>query len=167
MNNFPQNEALQFRKPSAEDGSRVWRLIKETAVLDLNSSYCYIMLCDLFKETCAVAEQNGELVGFVSAFQPSERKNTLFIWQIAVAESERGQGVGLSLLKQLLEREENAGIRTIEATVSTSNIPSRSLFAHLAKDLGSSYEEGNGYSAHLFPGNAHEDENWIRIQIKG
>lgn len=160
------NQNVLIRMPSAEDGTKVWELVKHTGVLDVNSAYSYIMLCDLFKEACAVAEQSTEIVGFVSSLQLTKRKNSLFIWQIAVTKSQRGQGIGLSLLKELLSRKENSEVRTIEATICPSNISSRSLFARLANELGSTLEQYSGYSSHLFPEGAHEDENWIRIQIR-
>jgi L-2,4-diaminobutyric acid acetyltransferase len=160
------NPNVLIRMPSAHDGAKVWELVKHTRVLDVNSAYSYIMLCDLFKGTCAVAEQSGEIVGFVSSFQLAERRNALFIWQIAVTETLRGQGIGLSLLKELLSRQENAEIRSIEATISPSNVSSGSLFGRLATELGSTLEQYNGYSSHLFPDGAHEDENWIRIHIR-
>ncbi|QKS46572.1 diaminobutyrate acetyltransferase [Paenibacillus cellulosilyticus] len=163
---MPANQSVLIRKPSAEDGAKVWELVKHAEVLDVNSAYSYIMLCDLFRGTCAVAEQNGKIVGFVSSFHPSERENTLFIWQIAVAKSHRGQGIGISLLKELLERDENSEVRTIETTISPSNTPSKSLFGRLAKELGSTIEQYNGYSSNLFPEGAHEEEKWIRIQLR-
>ncbi len=84
------NQNVLIRMPSAEDGTKVWELVKHTGVLDVNSAYSYIMLCDLFKEACAVAEQSTEIVGFVSSLQLTKRKNSLFIWQIAVTKSQRG-----------------------------------------------------------------------------
>ncbi|RAI89557.1 diaminobutyrate acetyltransferase [Paenibacillus pabuli] len=160
------NKTMLFRKPSTKDGANIWRLAKESKLLDLNSPYCYIMLCDLFKGTCAVAELDEEIVGFVSAFRIVERPATLFIWQITVAESYRGKGIGLSLLQQICMREENSKIQIVETTISPSNVPSLSLFRKFAENMESRCEELTGYPAHLFPGSGHEDEKLFRIILE-
>src|SRR5699024_86488 len=59
---------FHFRKPTKEDGAAVWNLINDMGVLDLNSSYSYIMWCEIFAETSIVAERDGETVGFISGF---------------------------------------------------------------------------------------------------
>lgn len=169
INSKVNDQSYEFliRKPTVNDGSMVWNLVKEAGELDVNSPYSYIMLFDLFKDTCAVAEIKEKIVGFVTAFKPSERKNALFIWQIAVAETHRGLGIGISLLKQLLEREENLGVRTVEATISPSNIPSRLLFNRLAKEFDTIIEISDGYTSNLFPENTNQTEDRVRIRVRG
>lgn len=54
----------RFRVPGAEDGAKVWELIRQAGSLDLNSPYSYLMLCDYFRDTCVVAEDNFGIVGF-------------------------------------------------------------------------------------------------------
>ena len=51
-----QREAIVYRPPSVEEGTAVWQLIRDAGVLDLNFTYCYLLLCKHFSETCAVAE---------------------------------------------------------------------------------------------------------------
>lgn len=163
--------AAKLRKPSRQDGAAVWELIKQAGTLDLNSAYCYVMLCDHFRDTCVLAEDAaGEAAGFVSAYRIPGRPDTLFVWQIAVAASHRGQGMALALLEQLRKQaaEEHgaAGIRFIETTVSPSNIASRRLMAAFAAHNNCGIEElpGKGYAAGLFPdGHAHEDEPVLRL----
>jgi L-2,4-diaminobutyric acid acetyltransferase len=64
-----------FRKPTKEDGAAVWELIKHTGVLDLNSSYSYLMWCDIFSGTSVVAQREGETVGFISGFINPDKPN--------------------------------------------------------------------------------------------
>ncbi len=84
----------RFRVPGAEDGAKVWELIRQAGSLDLNSPYSYLMLCDYFRDTCVVAEDNFGIVGFLSAFRSQKREDTLFIWQVAVAGTHRKKRTG-------------------------------------------------------------------------
>lgn len=152
-----------MRRPRVEDGKQIWQLVRDTGVLDLNSAYSYLMLCKFFADTCVVAEAGGEIVGFVSAYRLPARDDTLFVWQVAVAESQRGKGLGRSLLKELLGREACAKIRFLEATVCPSNLPSQSLFRGLARDLATPCTVSDCFPADFFPGGHHEDEMTFRI----
>ncbi|SDE15272.1 L-2,4-diaminobutyric acid acetyltransferase [Paenibacillus sp. UNCCL117] len=152
-------ESISCRKPQKEDGAAVWRLVKETGTLDLNSVYCYILLCDYFKETCVIAEADGEIAGFVSAFRPPEHPDRLFVWQIAVSPGKQRRGIGRMLLQELLSRVEPDTIRHIEATISPSNAASRALFLSLAKREKLECHWSAGYRTSLFPAEqAHEEE---------
>lgn len=154
---------IQFRKPRPEDGKKIWSLVDSTGVLDLNSAYSYMMLCKYFPDTCAVAEKDGRVVGFVSAFHSPDDPQTLFVWQVAVAQSERRKGLGIRLLKEILGREACREIRYLETTISPSNMASQSLFQTLARDLKAPCRVLTGFSANLFPGGNHEDEPLYRI----
>ena len=158
--------SVTVRQPVPQDGAAVWELIRRAGTLDLNSAYCYLLLCDRFGDTCAVAEQEGRLIGFVSAFFSADRPDTLFVWQIGVDDAYRGQGIGASLIRAVIERPAcRSRIRYIEATVSPSNRASNRLFERLADDLKVRLAHADdGYEAALFPvGTAHEDEPLIRI----
>ncbi|PTM59620.1 diaminobutyrate acetyltransferase [Desmospora activa DSM 45169] len=156
-------DITRFRAPRKEDGLDVWRLIKEAGTLDLNSPYSYLMLCDLFSDTCVIAEEKGKIVGFVSAFLSPDSPDTIFIWQVGVAQSQRGKGLGKRLLREVLRRKACAGVRFLEATVSPSNIPSQSLFRSLAREKKTNCRTRKRYGEELFPGNGHEAEWTFRI----
>src|SRR5690625_6912899 len=87
------------------------------------------MYCEIFAETSIVAERDGETVGFISGFIHPDTPNTLFIWQVAVNQSERGQGLGTKMLFQLLNRDYREPVQYLEATVRseehTSELQSR------------------------------------------
>ena len=161
--------AVTARAPDARDGAAVWELVRRAGTLDLNSAYCYLLLCDRFGDTCAVAEREGKLVGFASAFFAQDRPDTLFVWQIAVDAGLRGQGVGAALLHAIAARPANRSrMRGIEATVSPSNEASNRLFRRFAASCGAALTYGDGgYGAKLFPSGtaqtAHEDEPLLRI----
>lgn len=150
----------RFREPRLEDGAEVWKLVKNTRILDLNSSYSYLMWCSHFSATSVIVEANNEIIGFISGFIKPTSPNRLFIWQVAVAESARGKGLASKMLHHLLSRESCTNINYIETTVSPSNIPSQKLFHGLARDLKTEIHVSKGFTANEFPEQGHEDE-WL------
>ena len=147
-----------FREPCLEDGAEVWKLIKQTGVLDLNSSYSYLMWCTYFGDTSIVIESDDKIVGFVSAFIKPASPNKLFVWQVAVAESERGKGFASKMLHQLLKRNACEDIQFIETTITPSNIASQKLFQGLARDLKTELQVSDCFNTNDFPEKGHEDE---------
>ncbi|AXI00896.1 diaminobutyrate acetyltransferase [Sporosarcina sp. PTS2304] len=152
-----------FREPNVKDGKEIWQLIKDTQVLDLNSSYSYLLWADQFSETSIVVEKDAKIVGFISGFIQPKADNTLFIWQVAVDESARGKRLASRMLQSILQRSACRNVQFLEATVTPSNIPSTKLFKGLARDLETECMISDGYPAHLFPSGDHEAEELFRI----
>ncbi len=138
----------------------MWQLARDSASLDLNSPYCYLLLCSHFADTSLVAEQHGEIVGFVVAYRPPTRPDSIFVWQIAVAASHRGAGLARRLLETLVEQPAVRDVRQLEATVTPSNEASRRLFLGFARRFSAPCREEEAFSAELFPSaaTAHEPE---------
>lgn len=125
----------------------MWRLVRATGTLDLNSAYLYVLLADRFSGTCAIAEQDGELVGLLTGFVPPEDPETYFVWQIGVAERARGGGLAGRLIDEVLAR--LPSVRFLEATVAPSNRASLALFTKTARRNGTSLIIQGGYGADL------------------
>jgi L-2,4-diaminobutyric acid acetyltransferase len=122
-----------------------------------------MLVCSHFKETSVVVEEEGGIVGLVSGYLDPEQSDTLFVWQVAVDVSVRGQGVALKMLQSLLKRERLEGIRYIETTISPSNAASQNLFKRLAATLETEITEQPYFEQNLFGGEAHEDEHLFRV----
>src|SRR5699024_7416745 len=148
-----------FRKPTLEDGAQVWELVKSTGVLDLNSSYQYLMWCQYFSDTSVVVEQDGKIVGCISGFTNQQQTNTLFVWQVAVHESHRAKGLATNMIHYMLDQDDCKTINYVEATISPSNIPSQKLFQGLARDLNTDIKVSDCSKASDFPETGHEDED--------
>jgi len=140
----------------------MWRLVQDST-LDSNSPYAYLMLARYFAETCVLAERDGELGGFVSAFIPPEQPDALFVWQVGVGPLARGRGLATQLVAAALARKVDEGVRFVEATVTPSNSASLALFRGIAAKLGTRCKEAPCFAADLFPGNGHEEELLLRI----
>lgn len=167
MSSEPKTEAghssaVHCRAPTVDDGAAIWRLVRDSGQLDLNSSYVYLMLCQEFSATCAVAESDDGVVGFVTGYRPPQRPDTLFVWQVGTAASARGQGVASRLILEILQREASGDLRYVEATVDPDNGPSRALFSGLARKLQTGIDEQAYFEADHFPGE-HAPEPLFRI----
>lgn len=158
-------QEFALRHPTLDDAPWMWRLVRETGVLDENSQYVYLLLCRDFSQTCLVAERDGQLAGFVTAYRPPQRSDVLFIWQVGVSAISRRQGLGLRLLTELVSRCRNGGsaIQFVEATVAPSNTASLRLFEALAKQVEAPLAEADGFHASHFRFDNHEAEPLIRI----
>ncbi|RSL32543.1 diaminobutyrate acetyltransferase [Salibacterium salarium] len=160
--NVSTMDALTFEKPKVEDGADMWELVKNST-LDLNSSYKYIMMCEFFAETCVVAKEKDELVGFVTAFIPPEKQDTVFVWQVGVDPSQRGKGLASRLINDLVQRVSDKNVEYLEATVTPSNEASQALFKKVARTYGTNCEVSECFAEDLFPGDEHEAELTFRI----
>lgn len=151
--------AFSLRRPVATDGYALSQLIERCPPLDTNSVYCNLLQCTDFSATAIAADNNdGELVGFISGYRPPARPDTLFIWQVAVDSSMRGQGLGISMLMALIERTAAEGVCWLETTISPGNGASEALFAKAFRQLDVTASTEVVFSrAHHFNGQ-HDDE---------
>ncbi|WP_096435680.1 diaminobutyrate acetyltransferase [Alteribacter populi] len=157
-----ENDTLFLTKPTLADGADMWNLVNDST-LDLNSSYKYLMMCEFFSETCVVAKQQDQLVGFITAFIPPEQEDVVFIWQVGVDSSQRGKGVASKMLDELISRKACRHVRYLEATVTPSNVASESLFRRLARDHSTDCTVTTCFPAEAFPEDDHESELTYRI----
>ncbi len=141
----------------------MFRIVKESKVLDVNSSYSYLMWSKYFNQTSIIAECENNVIGFVSGFLQPESPDTLFIWQVAVDHKHRGKGLATKLIEQLLNQLESEKVNFLEATVTPSNIPSSKLFKGIAKKKDTNYRIFECFSEEQFPDSVHEPEMTYRI----
>ncbi|MGO2112384.1 MAG: diaminobutyrate acetyltransferase [Pseudoclavibacter sp.] len=148
-----------------EHGADVWRVAKGTDELDLNSSYMYLLLVRDFADTCRVAVDGDEVVAFVLGYRRSEDPETLFVWQVAVAESHRGEGLASRLVDDLVAANVDAEdpIRFVETTVTEDNLASRNLFGSLARRWNTKLVTESLFEEAHFP-DSHDAE---RLHIIG
>lgn len=152
-----------IRAGTAKDGAGVWRVVRDSGVLDVNSSYAYLLFLDHFGGTSVVAEHEGEVVGFVTGFRPPREPEAIFVWQVAVGESMRGRGLARRLLNELVRLPGCDGVRTMLTTVTPSNGPSQALFRSFARGVGAEVEVSSYFGEELFPEGGHEPEELYRI----
>jgi len=159
---------ITFEPPGPQDGAALWRLARDSQALDLNSPYSYLLWCRDFAATSVVARRaDGRPVGFVTGYRRPERPEALMIWQVAVDDACRGQGLAGRLLDHLVERLRPEGVRALETTVTPDNVASRRLFASFAERHGARLERVVLFPEHAFPddsGEPHLAEELHRIE---
>lgn len=110
------------------------RLVHDCPPLDPNSSYCNLLQCSHFKSTSIAAIHQDALVGSVTAYCPPEQPDTLFVWQVAVHASMRGQGLAREMLRRLYAHMALQGVRFVETSITADNEASQRLFAGFAAE---------------------------------
>ncbi|MEV6318474.1 diaminobutyrate acetyltransferase [Streptomyces sp. NPDC051776] len=159
-------EGIVIDTPRVEDGAAIWRIARDSQVLDLNSSYSYLLWCRDFAGTSVVArdEDSGEPVGFVTGYIRPERPQTLVVWQVAVDRAQRGRGLAASLLDGLTARVTGElGVRRVETTITPDNTASNRLFTSFAERHGASVDREVLFHGGLFPDGGHEPEVLYKI----
>ncbi|WP_189548735.1 diaminobutyrate acetyltransferase [Streptomyces lavendofoliae] len=160
----PAAPAIGIDAPRVEDGAAIWRIARDSEVLDLNSSYSYLLWCRDFAGTSLVARgADGEPIAFVTGYVRPQRPRTLVVWQVAVDKAHRGRGLAGVLLDALTARVAGQGVDTVETTVTPDNTASDRLFTSYAERRGASLEREVLFDGGLFPEGSHEPEVLYRI----
>lgn len=142
---------VTIAEPVSTDGPQLWRLARDSGVLDVNSSYAYLLWCRDFAGTSAVARADGTVVGFVTGFLRPEAPDTVMIWQVAVDAGQRGRNLAGRMLHAIVDRLILQGVRWMHTTVSPSNEASIRLFTALARDRGTEIERRELFAPEDFP----------------
>lgn len=138
-----------IRHPKLEDGSAVWKIVKESGLAQ-NSPYIYLLMCDQFASTCAVAELDDQLQGIALGFYLPDKEKTLFLWQIGILGTARGRRLASRMLLWLMEKNKQ-DMKFLEATVTPSNTASRRLFHSVARTIGAEITEEPYLTPDLYP----------------
>jgi L-2,4-diaminobutyric acid acetyltransferase len=162
--NSRKKTGIVFRNPSIRDGKYFWKIAKASKTLDVNSAYHYLIMCRHFGKTCIVAEKQGRVVGFVTAYIPPDSPDSIFVWQVAVDKKERGQGLGVQMLINAFKNAKAYNIKNLDASITPSNQTSIKLFKAVARELNAPFEfEKEFFSASDFGQYNHEPEMLFHI----
>ncbi|MER8223399.1 diaminobutyrate acetyltransferase [Streptomyces sp. NPDC094143] len=156
---------VQIDRPTVADGAALWRMAKDSKVLDVNSSYSYLLWCRDFAATSAVArDERGEPMGFITGYVRPDSPHTLLVWQVAVDEAHRGRGLAAALLDGLVARTvAERAVTTVETTITPGNAASERLFTSFAERHGAPLEREVLFDTGLFPDGPHDPEVLYRI----
>ncbi|RCW43535.1 diaminobutyrate acetyltransferase [Halopolyspora algeriensis] len=153
---------VEIDTPVVADGPALYRITRDSGVLDVNSSYVYLLWCRDFAQTSVVARADDAVVGFVTGFIRPDAPDTIVVWQVAVDASQRGGGVAGALLNRLVDRVLPRGVRYLETTITADNAASIKLFSALARRRDAELVVSELFTPDLFP-DAHEGEDLYRI----
>ncbi|SLN69775.1 L-2,4-diaminobutyric acid acetyltransferase [Roseivivax jejudonensis] len=157
---------VTFRKPVREDGADIWELIRSCKPLDENSMYCNLLQSDHFKDTCVVAEKDGDIVGWISAYVTPNDPETVFVWQVAVSEKARGMGLGSRMLQSLMAREETEGVKRMQTTITLDNDASWALFRKFADRSNADLTSDAHFTRDTHFAGEHATEHMVTITFR-
>jgi len=158
-----KTDTIELRQPRSDDGYRLHQLVAACPPLDPNSIYCNLLQCSHFASTGVAAEMNGKLVGFISAYIPPEKPDTVFVWQVAVHADARGHGLGKRMLNEIIKRPACKNVRFMDTTITDDNDASWGLFGSFARDLGADTERSIYFESERHFGGQHDPEYLLRI----
>ncbi|NGZ17191.1 diaminobutyrate acetyltransferase [Vibrio aestuarianus] len=161
-----KDDRWTFRTPNQADGQKVHDLVALSPPLDENSAYCNFLQAIHFQDTCIVAERDGEVVGFISAYLKPDNLHELFVWQVAVHPDARGLGLAFQMLNELLERNALQDVSTLETTITRDNQGSWSLFKKLDKAYGQHGEVSTFLDQTRHFNGQHATEYLYRIPLR-
>ena len=150
---------IELRQPSLDDGKHMWTLDRDSKVLDLNTSYAYLLWARDFAATSVLATLDGAPVGFVTGYMRPDSPDTLMIWQVAVDSAARGHGLAGRMLDELAAR---TGAGRLETTITADNEPSQKLFASFAKRHGAELATSPLFRPEDYP-DGHDTEHLHEI----
>ena len=152
-----------IRRPDVDDGPRVHAFVAACPPLDRNSRYCTLLQCTHFAETCALAEMDGAIVGWLGGHLVPGMPDVLFVWQVAVASSMRGRTLAPALVMDVLGRSVCRDVRHVQASVTEANVSSARMFARLADGLGAPVERVPWFDGLAHLGDPAATEYLLRI----
>lgn len=137
-------------------------MARESRVLDVNTSYAYLLWARDFAATSIVATVDDDPGGFVIGYRRPDEPETLMIWQVAVDERHRGQGLARRMLDELVDSLSGEGVRRLETTITADNSASIALFTSFANARSAPIERTPLFEAAMFP-DGHDPELLFRI----
>lgn len=157
----PTTITIDYRQPTVDDGARLWEIASDSRVLDVNSSYSYVLWCHDFAASSIVAEVDGRVVGFVTGYRRQQDPSTVMVWQVAVDSEFRGHGIAATLLHRLFDRMQRKGVVAMHTTISPDNVASQRLFESVAHGRGLRFARRDLFSANDFPDSHLPEELYI------
>jgi len=153
---------IQLRTPTVADGPALWQMAVDSATLDVNAPYAYLLWCRDFAASSVIAEVGGEPAGFVTGYRRPEQPGTLMVWQVAVNDAHRGMGLAGRMLDHLATALVADGGTHLETSITPDNEASRRLFGAFARRWDAALECSELFGAGLFP-ESHLAEELFRI----
>jgi L-2,4-diaminobutyric acid acetyltransferase len=154
---------ITLRRAGEADLGRIRSFVAGSPPLDLHTPYTYWVLLHWFSDYCFIAEEEEELAGFLTALPVPD--SGIFIWQIGVAHSFRGQGVGTRLLKAAADEARKRRAGWICFSIENGNAASLGLFRSFALSTGQNLEEMCGLELPAGTGGTFKDETLYGISL--
>lgn len=161
-----ENPIPVLRSPEAADVDRIEDLMEEFTSRDFSSLKGDLVYNPAFRETSVVAELEGKIVGFVSAYRLPFDPETLFIWHVDVAESARDTGLSSLMLGHLMRQLSCVEVRRVQTAIPQCDERAWALFRRFARWQRSRMEIQPFITQALTPFARHEVDHLVTIRLK-
>lgn len=156
-------DAVTIGAPKSEDGAAVHDLIAACPPLDTNSLYMNLIQTTHFAETCALAREDGDVIGWVSGHIPPEELDVFFLWQVAIGEKARGKRIPKRLVADIFSRPSTKDVRYLKTTITPDNEASWGLFKSLARWLEAPLKDTKFFDKDTHFKGRHDSEILVTI----
>lgn len=140
----------------------MWRMARDSRVLDVNTSYAYLLWARDFAATSVLATVDGVPAGFVSGYLRPDQPDTYMLWQVAVDEQHRGMSIARRMIDAVIDRQP-ASVTALETTITDDNAASIALFSSFARSRGAEMVKSSLFEVEHFPDSGHGAEFLYRI----
>ncbi|NEC84951.1 diaminobutyrate acetyltransferase [Streptomyces sp. SID12501] len=144
---------ITLRSPRPADAPAVWKLVRDSDILDTNSLYYYNLWFRDFADTSIVAATSDEqIVGFVTAYVRPDLPDTLMAWQSAVDPGQHAPGLAVRMMHELADRAAQRGATCLETTINPGNRAVALMLRRFAHERGLDIHTEVLFAAENFPG---------------
>ncbi|MEV6576070.1 diaminobutyrate acetyltransferase [Streptomyces sp. NPDC051577] len=151
MSDFSTHQ-VTLRAPRMTDAPAVWRLVRDSDILDTNSLYYYNLWFRDFADTSIVAVTSDErIVGFVTAYVRPDAPDTLMAWQSAVDPAHHAPGLAVRMMHELADRAARQGATCVETTINPGNRAVALMLRRFAHERGLDIHTEVLFAAEDFP----------------
>lgn len=152
-----------LRTPEPVDGVRIAALAEGLASGNARDIPEALVGRGAFRETSVLAELDGQLLGWISAYILPYDPQTLFIWTVEVVEADRDVGISALMLGYLMRQEACAGVTRVQTVISCDEDRPWELFRRFARWQHSRMNVQPYFTQALTPHKRHENENLVTI----
>ena len=85
---------MKIRNVKETEFEAVHNFVSKCKPLENYKVHFYRIMLRYFSDTCFIAEDDDIIIGFVLGILSQRHKGTFFLWQIAIAPSRQGKGLG-------------------------------------------------------------------------
>lgn len=129
------------RESQEKDVNDIYNLVPNLAPLTPHTRYTYWNLFRNFAESCFIAVNENQLIGFITSHPTTSPPNEWFIWQAGIMPEYRGTGLIDNLQDRVIEVARQSGALAINTSIETDNLRSLGAFSRMAVRLGTTMDE--------------------------
>lgn len=118
-----------------------------------------------YGSTSLVAELDGAVAGAVLAYVLPYDPETLFIWQVIIAEGEEEKGLASLMLGQLMRQEACASVTRVQTAIPSNDERVWGLFRRFASWQRARMDIQPFFTQALAPQRRHENDNLVTIRL--